>query len=70
VSCKDYASKATEAIDLTIMDHGGAHLIFECTGEHPLDRPCDLYLTDVDSECEVIEKLHAVLWHIQHRFML
>ncbi len=54
VGARDYASKSSENIDLTVVDHGGLHLIFEAEGaSNPIDSPSVLYVTDIDSECEV-----------------
>jgi hypothetical protein len=54
VGARDYAAKTSENIDLTVVDHGGLHLVFEAEGEaNPIDSPSVLYVTDVDSECEV-----------------
>lgn len=37
-----------------MLDHGGLHLIFEAEGTaNPVDSPSVLYVTDVDSECDV-----------------
>jgi len=54
VGARDYASKSSENIDLTVVDHGGLHLIFDAEGTaNPVDSPSVLYVTDVDSECDV-----------------
>ena len=54
VAAKDYAEKANEAIDLTVVDHGGLHLLFEAEGAaNPVDSPSVLYVTDF-SECDVV----------------
>ncbi|KAG7672738.1 hypothetical protein Ndes2526B_g08734 [Nannochloris sp. 'desiccata'] len=54
VGARDYASKSLENVDLTVLDHGGLHLIFEAEGTaNPVDSPSVLYVTDVDSECDV-----------------
>lgn len=46
--------KSSEAIDLTVVDHGGLHVVFEAEGTaNPIDSPSVLYVTDVDSECDV-----------------
>lgn len=37
-----------------MVDHGGLHLVFDAEGtSNPLDSPSVLYVTNVDSECEV-----------------
>ena len=47
--------KSSENIDLTVVDHGGLHLIFEAEGtSKPIDSPSVLYVTDKDSECDVL----------------
>lgn len=53
IGAKDYA--ATDAIDYTIVDHGGIHVIFESESVHghDLDSPSVLYMTDVDSVADV-----------------
>lgn len=44
-----------EAQDLTILEHGGIHLLFEAEGTaNPLDSPSRLFVTDVDSACTVL----------------
>lgn len=44
-----------EAIDLCILEHGGVHLVFEAEGtSNPLDSPSVLFVTNVDSGCEVL----------------
>jgi len=54
VGAQDYASKSSENIDLTVVDHGGLHLIFDAEGaSNPVDSPSVLYVTNVDSQCEV-----------------
>jgi hypothetical protein len=54
VGARDYAAKSSENIDLTVVDHGGLHLIFEAQGtSNPVDSPSALFVTDVDSECDV-----------------
>lgn len=41
-------------MDLTIVDHGGLHLLFEAEGTaNPCDSPSVLYVTDIDSDCDV-----------------
>jgi len=53
LGAKDYS--ATDAIDYTVIDHGGIHVIFESESEHghTLDSPSVLYMTDVDSASDV-----------------
>lgn len=41
-------------MDYTVVDHGGVHILFEAEGSSiPCDSPSVLYVTDVDSECDV-----------------
>lgn len=55
VGARDYASKANEPVDLTVVDHGGVHLLFEAEGcASPVDSPSVLYITDIDSDCDII----------------
>ena len=55
VGARDYASKANEPVDLTVIDHGGVHLLFEAEGSaSPVDSPSVLYITDIDSDCDII----------------
>jgi hypothetical protein len=53
IGAKDYTS--TEAIDYTVVDHGGLHVVFESESEHghTFDSPSVLYMTDVDSVSDV-----------------
>ena len=51
MGARDYTA---DAIDFTLLDHGGVHLLFEAEGEaNPLDSPSSLFVTDVDSQCDV-----------------
>lgn len=51
VGARDYSA---DTIDYTLVDHGGVHLIFEAEGvATPLDSPSSLFVTDVDSECDI-----------------
>lgn len=53
VASHDYETQ--EVQDLCILDHGGIHLLFEAEGAaNPLDSPSRLFVTDVDSACEVL----------------
>lgn len=53
LGAKDYV--ANDAIDYTIIDHGGIHVLFESESVHghDLDSPSVLYITDVDSVSDV-----------------
>lgn len=53
LGAKDYAE--SEAIDYTVVDHGGIHVLFESESihGHALDSPSVLYVTDVDSVSDV-----------------
>lgn len=57
IGAQDYASQATDTVDLTVIEHGGIHLLFESESDAhakaALDSPASLFITDVDSECEV-----------------
>ena len=54
MGAKDYAESSMDSIDYTVVDHGGVHVLFEAEGEsNPLDSPSVLFVTDVDSACEV-----------------
>ncbi|EFN54593.1 expressed protein [Chlorella variabilis] len=53
IASHDY--KSEEAQDLCIVEHGGIHLVFDAEGSsNPLDSPSLLYVTDLDSECDVM----------------
>lgn len=52
VSSADYDSE--EPQDMRILQHGAIHLVFEAEGSsNPLDSPSRLFVTDVDSKCDV-----------------
>ncbi|PSC68644.1 D-lactate dehydrogenase (cytochrome) [Micractinium conductrix] len=54
IASRDYEASSSEPQDLCIVEHGGIHLIFEAEGtSNPLDSPSRLFVTDVDSACDV-----------------
>lgn len=59
VASHDLAEEISEPVDLTICASGGTQLRFTCEGEHPVDRPKDLYVTDLKSD--VVVKVDGVV---------
>lgn len=57
IGSQDYANPSgCETIDLTVIDHGGIHVLFESESaghKAALDSPCQLWITDVDSENDI-----------------
>ncbi|KAL4427629.1 hypothetical protein ABPG75_001718 [Micractinium tetrahymenae] len=52
VASHDYQTE--EVQDLCILEHGSIHVLFEAEGtSNPLDSPSRLFITDVDSACEI-----------------
>eukprot|EP00890_Picochlorum_soloecismus_P002353 jgi/Picsp_1/3118/NSC_05959-R1_expressed protein [Chlorella variabilis] len=58
IGSQDYANPSgSETIDLTVIDHGGIHVLFESESaghKAALDSPCQLWITDVDSANDVL----------------
>ena len=71
IGSQDYANPSgSETIDLTVIDHGGIHVLFESESisghKDALDSPCQLWITDVDSENDVF--LNGALLEKKKRF--